>query len=112
MLNNIAHQILATENPSINLSANRIINPFTTNKNKPRVIMVTGKVKITKSGFTRRFSIDKTMATIIADKYPSTLTPVNMFANANTATAFSNNLKIIFMVSNFDYEFTKLFTAS
>ena len=63
----MAHQMLSTENPSINLSAKRIINPFITNKNKPKVRMVTGKVKMTKSGFTKRFRIDNTSATIIAD---------------------------------------------
>ena len=59
--------MLSTENPVINLSAKRIINPFITNKNKPKVTMVTGSVKTTKSGFTKRLRTDKTSATIIAD---------------------------------------------
>ena len=67
ILNKIAHQIFATENPSINLSAKRIISPFITNKNKPKVMIVTGRVKMTKSGFTKRFKTDNTNATIIAD---------------------------------------------
>ena len=104
MLNKIAHQILSTENPSINLSAKRIINPFRR--------IVTGKVKMIKSGFTKRFRIDNTSTTIIAEIYPSILTPFNMFAKKNTATAFNNNLKIIFIVSYFAHEFTKLITAS
>lgn len=62
----MAIQILLTEKPSIKLSAKRIIIAFITNKNRPKVIIVIGKVKITKMGFTNRFNMDKTMATIIA----------------------------------------------
>ena len=46
-----------------------------------------------KSGFTKRFRIDNTSATIIAETYPSTLTPFKTFAKKNTATAFNNNLQ-------------------
>lgn len=66
ILNNIATQILLTENPSINLSANNMIKALITNKNKPNVIIVIGNVKITKIGLTNKFKIDKTIATIIA----------------------------------------------
>ena len=66
MLNKIAVQILDTAKPSIKLSANKIISPLTTNKNKPKVKMVIGNVNITKMGLTSRFSIDSTIATIIA----------------------------------------------
>lgn len=37
-----------------------------TNKNNPKVITVTGKVRITKIGFIKRFSNPKTIATITA----------------------------------------------
>ena len=66
MLNRIAVQIPLTENPSINLSANKIIRAFIINKNSPKVTMVMGKVKIIKIGFTNKLRIDKTMATIMA----------------------------------------------
>ena len=66
ILNNIAIQILLTENPSINLSANKIIRALITNRNKPNVKMVIGSVRITNIGLTNKFKIDKTTATIIA----------------------------------------------
>ncbi len=66
ILNNIAIQILLTENPSINLSASKIISALITNRNKPNVIMVIGSVRITNIGLTNKFKIDKTTATIIA----------------------------------------------
>ena len=75
-------------------------------------MIVTGKVKMTKSGFTNRFRIDNTTATIIAETYPSTLTPFKTFAKKNTATAFNNNFKIMFIVFYFEFEFTKLITTS
>lgn len=55
--------MLLTENPSISLSAKRIINAFITSINKPKVRIVIGKVKMIKIGFTNRFKIDKTKAT-------------------------------------------------
>ena len=65
-LNRIAIQILLTENPSIKLLANRIIKALIMSKNKPNVIMVIGKVKITNIGFTNKFKTDSTMASIMA----------------------------------------------
>ena len=66
ILNNIATQILVTENPSINLSANNIINALITNRNNPSVRMVIGRVRIINIGFTNKFKIDSTTATITA----------------------------------------------
>ena len=62
----MAHQILSTINPSISLSANKIIKAFMTSKNKPSVIIVIGKVKIMSIGFTNKFKIERTTATKIA----------------------------------------------
>ena len=62
----MAVQILLTEKPSINLSANSIIKALTINKNKPKVSMVIGNVKITKIGFTNTFKTAKIIATMIA----------------------------------------------
>ena len=66
MLNSMAIQTPSTENPLIRLSANRIINALTTSKNKPKVTMVIGNVRMMRIGFTKRFNIDNTTATIIA----------------------------------------------
>ena len=63
-LNSIAVHILETPKPSINLSAKRIIKAFTISKNKPRVKIVIGKVKIIKIGFTNTFNMARTRATI------------------------------------------------
>ena len=38
-----------------------------------------------------------TTATMIADTYPSTVTPGKTFAKITTATAVSNTLRIVFM---------------
>ena len=66
ILNKIAVQILLTANPSINLSANRIIMALITNKNNPKVIIVIGKVNIINNGLTNTFKTDITAATITA----------------------------------------------
>lgn len=68
ILKNSAHQKLSTEKPLINSSAKRIIIAFITSKNSPKVKMVAGNVKITKIGFTSKFKIESTMATIKAPK--------------------------------------------
>ena len=62
----MAVQILLTENPSINLSANKMIKALIINRNNPKVTIVIGKVKITKTGFTNTFRTAKTKATTMA----------------------------------------------
>lgn len=89
--------MLLTENPSINLSAKSIIKALITNRNRPKVMIVIGKVKIISIGFTNRFKMDKTRATITAVKYVSTFTPFNILARITTAIAFSNKRKISFI---------------
>ena len=66
MLNSTAVQKLETPKPSISLSAKSMIKALITSKNRPRVNMVTGKVKMTKTGFTKTLRMDSTMATIMA----------------------------------------------
>ena len=61
-----AHQILSTVKPAMRLSAKRIMIAFIMSKNRPSVIMVTGRVSIIKMGFTIKFKRLSTMATIIA----------------------------------------------
>jgi ABC-type branched-subunit amino acid transport system substrate-binding protein len=98
MLNRIAVQILDTPKPSINLSANIIINALITNKNKPKVKMVIGKVKIIRIGFTKTFKMAKTIATINGVvKELSNETPGKNFARMITAMAVSTNFIIVFI---------------
>lgn len=66
MPNSKAVQKLLTLNPSINLSARRMIKALITNKNNPNVRMVIGKVRIIKMGFKMAFKNANTAATIIA----------------------------------------------
>lgn len=75
MLKRMAIQMLLTENPLINSLAINIIMALITNKNNPNVIMVIGKVKTIKIGFTNKFKIDNTIATKIAVTYESSATP-------------------------------------
>jgi hypothetical protein len=66
ILNSIAVHKLATENPSIILSASKIIMALIMSRNNPNVTMVIGSVKITRIGFTNTFSMARTAATISA----------------------------------------------
>jgi len=62
----MAVQKLETLNPSTSLSAKRIMHALITKRNNPKVTMVIGNVRMTKIGFTNKFRMDKTTATIIA----------------------------------------------
>ena len=98
MLKRIAVQILDTPKPSINLSANNMINALTTNKNKPKVNIVIGKVKIIKIGFTKTFKTAKTKATINGVvRELSSETPGKSFAMIITAIAVRTNFIIVFI---------------
>lgn len=55
-----------TSKPVTNFPANKIMLAFITNKNKPKVSMVTGKVKIINIGRTNIFNTAIVNATIIA----------------------------------------------
>ena len=66
ILNNNADKKLDTRNPPTKLAANKIITAFITNKNKPKVTMVAGKVKKIKSGLTNMFNTAMANATQIA----------------------------------------------
>jgi len=57
ILKRMAVHILETPNPSIKLSASRIIKALITNKNNPNVKIVIGSVRITKSGLTKTFKM-------------------------------------------------------
>ena len=62
-LNKSAVKKPSTAKPLTNLAHNIIMTALITNRNKPKVKNVTGKVNSTKSGFTNKFNNPKTMAT-------------------------------------------------
>lgn len=77
MLNSRAYQKPSTVNPSTSEEASMISIAFITNKNKPRVKMVNGIVRITRIGFNNTFRIEIIMAAIKALVKESTATPGN-----------------------------------
>jgi hypothetical protein len=97
-----AHQILLTEKPSISLSASRMIIAFIISKKRPKVTMVTGSVKITKIGFTKKLSKLRTTATITAVIKVSTETLGNTFAKMITDKALKSILRISFIIIDFN----------
>lgn len=60
----MAVHIPSTAKPSISLSANKIMIALITKRNNPNVRIVTGNVKMTKIGFTKTLSTERTAATI------------------------------------------------
>tara|TARA_R110002020_G_scaffold458224_4_gene675534 strand:- start:473 stop:844 length:372 start_codon:yes stop_codon:yes gene_type:complete len=92
-----AHQIFPTAKPSMRLSAKRMIKAFMISKKRPKVITVTGNVRITNIGFTSKFSILSTTATMTAVIKLSTDTLGNTFAKMITAIALKRILKISFI---------------
>ena len=97
-LNSNAVQNPLTEKPLINFAAKRMIAALITNRNKPKVMMVIGKVKMTKIGFTKESSTARTTAKIMADVNPSaSCTPGRNFAKITTASAVKSNLIIKFI---------------
>lgn len=79
-----------------------MITALITSKNRPRVTMVTGKVNSTNMGFTIRFKIARTTATIIAVTYPATLTPGKNLAIRTTANAV-NKIRIRNFIIKMDF---------
>ncbi len=65
-LNMMAQSTPFTLKPVMKLLAKRIIIAFMTNKNSPKVTIVTGSVNMTKTGFTIKFKRLNTTATIMA----------------------------------------------
>lgn len=98
ILKRIAVHILETPKPSINLSANKIINAFITNRNNPNVNIVIGNVKMINNGFTSTFNTAKTIATISGVvNESSSVTPGNSFAIMITAIAVATSFIIVFI---------------
>ena len=63
MLNRNAHQKLSTKKPLIKSSAININTAFITSRNNPKVIIVTGMVRMINKGFKKIFSNARTNAT-------------------------------------------------
>jgi hypothetical protein len=90
----------STLNPDTSLDASRIMIALITNRNNPRVMIVTGKVKITSIGFISRLRMANTIASIRAVAKSLTFTPGNRYAETITANAFTNRRIIKFMAIN------------
>ena len=98
ILNNIAVQILLTENPSTILSARSTIAAFMINRNKPNVKIVIGNVKIIKIGLKNTFKSTKTTAAISALVYGGvSVTPGNNLAKIMMAMALKTSFTISFI---------------
>ena len=87
-----------TRNPSTKWSQSNIITALITSKNNPSVNMVTGNVNNTKTGFTKKLSKPKTIATVNAVVNSSTITPFMILAMTNTKMAVISILNSSFMV--------------
>jgi hypothetical protein len=103
-LNNKADQKFLTENPSTNSLHNMIMVALMTNKNSPKVKIVTGKVNNINMGLTKKLSKPKTIATAIDVIKPSTATPPKKFASKVTKMAVTNNLITKFISSNLSFQ--------
>lgn len=75
MLKNKADQNPLTWKPSTILDAIKIITALMTNKNSPRVKIVAGMERSTKTGFKKTLRMAKTTATTRAVEKPSILIP-------------------------------------
>ena len=84
ILKNKAVQNVSTLNPPTIFVHNKIISALITNKNNPKVIIVTGNVSITNIGLIKILSNPRTIATINAVVNPATRTPGIKFAISNT----------------------------
>ena len=84
ILKNKAVQNVSTLNPPTIFVHNKIISALITNKNNPKVIIVTGNVSITNIGLINILSNPRTIATINAVVNPATRTPGIKFAISNT----------------------------
>ena len=87
-----------TLNPSINDAANINNAALITNINKPSVTIVTGRVRITKIGFTTRFNAPSINAAIIATYQPVTSIPLTKCAVTSSANAVTKIRDIIFIL--------------
>jgi hypothetical protein len=81
--NSNAHQKPSTPKPGTSQPTNIIKNPFMNRIKRPRVRMVTGKVKRMNKGLTKALMMDRTADAKSALKKFSILMPGNMLATRN-----------------------------
>lgn len=98
-LKNNAVQKLSIPNPLTKFAQSIIIKAFTTNKNNPKVKIVTGKVNSTKIGFTNKLSNPKTTATTTDVPKPATVTPGKKLAIRSTKIEVIKILIIKFIIN-------------
>src|SRR5258708_36649466 len=98
-LNTRAQPTDFTWKPLTRLSASNIIMALITNKNRPSVRMVTGRVTRISNGFIKKFNTDSTNATTSAVRKRSMLTPVcNTYDESIMAAAVINVFTIKFFI--------------
>lgn len=97
-----AHQKPSTTILSIKQSAIKIITALITRANNPSVMIVSGKPKSPKIGFTKIFSTPNTMAKIIAEENPSKCTPGSTLVKRYATIAVMNSLIIKFILLFFN----------
>jgi len=81
--------MFSTPKPATSLSASKMITALMIRRKRPKVRIVTGRVRITRTGFTMKLSKLRTMATIIAVIYESTYIPFKSLDKITTARALS-----------------------
>lgn len=72
-----------------------------TNAKNPNVMIVNGKPKRLKTGFTIKFRIPKTMAKIIAVEKPTKWTPGKILVKRNATIAVISSRRIKFIMIDF-----------
>lgn len=98
MLKNRAFQKVRTVKPLTNSAQSKITSALITRRNRPNVSNVTGSVKITRTGFTNKFSNPSTIATITDVMKLSTATPGNSREMKSTKIDVSRIRRIRFIV--------------
>lgn len=79
-----------------------MISALVTKAKKPSVIIVSGRPKRLRTGFTIRFKSPKTTAKIMAVENPSKCTPGKIFVSKNATTAVMSNRIMKFMIYFFN----------
>lgn len=97
-----AQEKLRILRPSTNLSMSRIRAAFMMKMNRPKLRMMTGKLRISRIGLIKRFTSDIPSATPKAVVKLRISTPSNNLADTNTATLSTKNSNIR---SPFDFPF-------
>ena len=93
----MAVQILAVRNPGAIEAGKIVINALMKNVKRPNVRIFMGRVKSMSIGFTKRFRVPKTIATMIAVTKSSTTTPGIIREATNIAKVAMTSLSSSFI---------------